>query len=141
MIYAGTHALQLHNPANTSMLKTQMLVIHLNPAPSGKHGDFVYKYAAVCSMREYGLDDATCTALAERADKAAEDRRHSLTMYIRSGAAVYLAPITVQWCDALEHVVRFGPPNNGWERFLERAINKTLEEGDRTTVNRLQQLL
>ncbi|KAJ6588802.1 hypothetical protein B0H19DRAFT_1101206 [Mycena capillaripes] len=141
MIYAGTHAMQLHNPANVSVLKTHMLVIQLEPAPSGKRGDFVYKSIALRGMREYGLDDTTCAGLVQRVDAAAKDQRHSLTMYVRSGAAGYLAPITVQWCNAFEHAVRFGPPDLGWEKFFERAVNKTLEEGDRTRITRLQQLI
>ncbi|KAJ7640885.1 hypothetical protein DFH06DRAFT_1215506 [Mycena polygramma] len=138
MIYSATHAMQLHDPMNVSMVKTFMLVITLEPAPSGRHGDFVYKSVALRRMRDCGLGDTVCAALADRAGKAAEDRRHALTMYVRCGAAVYLAPITVPWCTALEHALYFGPPDNDWEGFMERAINKTLEERDAVRVSRLQ---
>ncbi|KAJ6588801.1 hypothetical protein B0H19DRAFT_1248403 [Mycena capillaripes] len=141
MIYVGTHAMRLQNPANASMSKTHMLVVQLELASSGKHRDFSHKFSALCDMQEYGLDDATRAALAGRADTAANDQRHSVTMYIRCGAAGYLAPITFRRYNAFEHIVRFGPPDLDWEKFFERAVNKTLEEGDRAKINRLQLLV
>ncbi|KAJ7037877.1 hypothetical protein C8F04DRAFT_384165 [Mycena alexandri] len=141
LVYAGTHAMGLDNRVRAgSMLATHMLVLILDPAPSGIHGDFIYKSAALRGMQEYGLDDTTCAALAKRVSEAAKDNRHSLTTYVRCGAAVYLAPITVERLNSQEHVLRFGPPDSDWERFLGRAINKNLEEGDRKRIERLQQL-
>jgi hypothetical protein len=92
-------------------------------------------------MEQYGLDNAARDALAGRADQAAKDRRCSLTMYVRSGASVYLAPITVERCNTFKHLARFGPPVNDWEMFLERAINNTLQPEDRARIERMQQLM
>ncbi|KAJ7446633.1 hypothetical protein FB451DRAFT_727029 [Mycena latifolia] len=140
LVYVGMHAMQLHDPTKVPQTKTHILVLQLEPAPSGKHAEFVFKSVAVRRMTDQGLDSATCAALADRADKAAKDRRYSLTMYVQSGVAVYLAPITVEWCNPSEHVLRFGPPDGAWEMFLQRAINKTLEAGDAARIQRLQQL-
>ncbi|KAJ7185516.1 hypothetical protein C8R46DRAFT_1060821 [Mycena filopes] len=142
LVYVGTHALRLHDPARAaSMPATHMLVLLLDPAPSGVHGDFVFKDAALCGMREYGIDNATCAALGSRAVEAAADGRNSIVMYVRCANTVYFAPITVERCTPLEHVARFGPPDNDWERFLERAVNKTLEKGDKKRIERMQQLV
>lgn len=128
--------MQLHDPARFSQLKTHMLFLELKPTPANKRGEFVFKSIAVRSMKEC-LDVATCAALAAREDAAAEDRRYSLTMYVKSDNVVYLAPITVEWCNITQ---RFGPPDDEWEMFLERAVNKTLNEKDSTRIKRMEQL-
>jgi hypothetical protein len=131
--------MQLHQPANASQLKTHMLVIDLEPASSSKRGEFLFKSGGIHRWEEY-LDNATRETLAGRADQAAKDRRYSLTIYVQSGASVYLAPITVQRCNTFEYLARFGPPDNDWEMFLERAVNKNLQPEDRTRIERMQQL-
>ncbi|KAJ7741463.1 hypothetical protein DFH07DRAFT_778138 [Mycena maculata] len=141
MIYGGTHAMKLHGRENASCLKTHMLVIQLEPAPSDRHGEFMLKSFAVRSMADCGLDSATCVALAELTDQAARNGRYSLTMYVQSGIAVYLVPITVPWCNPLENVVRFGHPEDGWEEFMERGINNTLQQEDEVRTKRMQGLI
>ncbi|KAJ7691807.1 hypothetical protein B0H17DRAFT_1133589 [Mycena rosella] len=141
LIYVGTHAMRLHNPANASQTKTHVLFIELEPVPSGERGDFMFKAGVIRRMDECGLDSATCAALADRADEAAQDRRYSIVMYVRSGVAVYLAPITVEKCNALEYAVRFGPPDTECMGFLERAIDKTLTKEDSTRIMRLHELI
>ncbi|KAJ7754490.1 hypothetical protein B0H16DRAFT_1458983 [Mycena metata] len=88
LVYVGTHAMGLQNPARAaSMLATHMLVLILDPSPSGVHGDFIFKAAAVSAMQEYGLNDATCAALAKRVSDVAKDNRHSLTIAPRPPGA------------------------------------------------------
>src|ERR1700761_1172361 len=132
--------MRLHDPSRVAMLKTHMFVINLEPASldNETRANFTFKSAAVCSMREHGLDDDICAGLLQRVNQVEKDRRNSLTMYVRSGDAVYIAPITIPRCNGLEHAMRFGPPDDGWEGFLERAINNTLEEGDRFRVECLK---
>ncbi|KAJ7634714.1 hypothetical protein FB45DRAFT_1025645 [Roridomyces roridus] len=123
LLYCATHAFQLHDPANAAQLKTHMLVVQLDQAPEAGRGDFVFNSVALRPMTDFN-DPATCTALAQRADTVARDRRYSLTMFVRSGQAVYLAPITIPQCShALEHLARWGPPDDGWAEFMQRAIN------------------
>ncbi|KAJ6595636.1 hypothetical protein DFH09DRAFT_144134 [Mycena vulgaris] len=142
LVYVATHAMQLHNPANASQIKTHILFIELEPTSYDNRGEFTFKSGGLRRMGECdGLDNATCAALADRADKAARDGRYSPTMYVRSGIAVYLAPITVERCNAFEHAVRFGPPDNDWEMFLERTINKTLKPEDSARIERMKQLV
>jgi len=137
MVYAAVHGMKLHDPVNACMVKTHMLVIDLEPAPSGQPGDFVYKYAGVHETGDpqYGHKEAVCAALAENAED--EEQRH-LAMYVRSGKVGYLAPIGTQRGAPLQFNLRYGPPDNDWKRFLERAINKTLKEEDRSRIHRLQ---
>ncbi|KAF8190340.1 hypothetical protein K438DRAFT_1831891 [Mycena galopus ATCC 62051] len=139
LVYTAMNAMKLHHPANVHMIKTHMLAVVLEPAPSGTHGDFVYKSAALRKTRdpEYRLTEAECAALA---DLPCEGGRYRLIIYIRSSAAVYLAPISVEFGLAMQHVGRFGPPDNDWKGFLERAINKTLEPEDGSRIKRLQEL-
>ncbi|KAF7344531.1 hypothetical protein MSAN_01935000 [Mycena sanguinolenta] len=139
LVYAAMNAMKLHDRANVRMIKTHMLVVELEPAPSGINGDFVYKFAALRETRDpnYGLTEEACAALADLPD---EGGRFRLTMLVRSGTAVYLAPISVDLGPSLQNVRRFGPPDSDWNGFLERAINKTLEAKDETKIVRLQQL-
>ncbi|KAJ7792924.1 hypothetical protein B0H14DRAFT_2928680 [Mycena olivaceomarginata] len=120
LAYAATHAMKLHDLANLSMITTHMLAVELEPAPSGKNADFVY-----------GLTAPARAGLAASAAGLAPGR-YRLTIYVRSGVAGYLAPISVELGTALQHVARFGPPDNDWNGFLERAINKTLGDKDKT---------
>jgi hypothetical protein len=62
-------------------------------------------------------------------------------MYVRFGAAVYLAPVWVDLGTPLQHVALYGPPDDDWKGFLERAINKTLGAKDGTRIKRLQKLM
>ncbi|KAJ7792399.1 hypothetical protein B0H14DRAFT_3499294 [Mycena olivaceomarginata] len=119
-----------------------MLAVELEPAPSGKNADFVYKNVALCETadRSYGLTAPARAGLAASAAGLAPGR-YRLTIYVRSGVAGYLAPISVELGTALQHVARFGPPDNDWNGFLERAINKTLGDKDKTRIERLQQLM
>ncbi|KAJ7266914.1 hypothetical protein B0H12DRAFT_1068145 [Mycena haematopus] len=139
LIYAAMNAMKLHDRANAHMLKTHMLVIVLDPAPSGTHGEFVYESAALGETGDpkYGLTADTRAALA---DLPAEGGRFWLIMYVRSGTAAYLAPISVELGPALQGVWVFGPPDNDWKGVLERAINKTLEAKDETRIQLLQML-
>ncbi|KAJ7359196.1 hypothetical protein DFH08DRAFT_801058 [Mycena albidolilacea] len=150
------HSMKLHDPAKLPMVKTHMLVVELEPAPSGNHGDFVYGYAGLNEFGEpkYGLTAPACAALVA-SHVGLERDRHRLTMYVRSGAAVYVAPISVVLGASLQltlisvmlgtclqyHTARFGPPGNDWKGFLERAINKTLGPKDETRIQRLQRLM
>ncbi|KAJ7792405.1 hypothetical protein B0H14DRAFT_2931359 [Mycena olivaceomarginata] len=96
LVYAAMHSMKLHDPANLPMVKTHMLVVELEPAPSGNHGDFVDSYAGLHEFGEpkYGLTAPACAALVT-SHVGLERDRHRLTMYVRSGAAVYVAPISV----------------------------------------------
>jgi hypothetical protein len=46
------HAMKLHDPANVCMLKTHMFVLELEPAPSGKHAEFVYSSVGLRELRD-----------------------------------------------------------------------------------------
>ncbi|KAJ7064901.1 hypothetical protein C8F01DRAFT_780114 [Mycena amicta] len=136
LVYSATHAMQLQDPAySTSLVRTHIFAILLDEHA----GRFVFQSAGVREMQECGLDEATCTALRDRADQVARESppRNSLTMYVRSGSAIYLAPITIPRLPPLQHMAGFGPPDKGWLGFLERAINGTLEESDKPRVKRL----
>ncbi|KAJ7147171.1 hypothetical protein C8R43DRAFT_543572 [Mycena crocata] len=141
LVYCAMHAMQPHDPARISQIKTHMLLLKLDPAPGDNRGEFVFKSAAIVRMSDRGLDDATCAALAGRADDAARDRRYSLTMYVQSGVSVYLAPITIERCGPIEHLVRFGLPDGNWKDFLERAINKDLKAEDEVRIKRMQEIV
>ncbi|KAJ7461847.1 hypothetical protein B0H11DRAFT_117995 [Mycena galericulata] len=137
MVYCAFHAMQLQNPENTALLKTHMLVTNLEPAPSAKRGEFVCKSVALRETAVSGLDSATRAALAGRVDEAARDRRYSLAMYVQSGAVGYFAPITVPWC----HPSRFGPPDSGWQTFMKRGVNNTLQQEDIVRIARIRELI
>ncbi|KAF7344532.1 hypothetical protein MSAN_01935100 [Mycena sanguinolenta] len=143
LVYAATNAMNLHDRANVCLIKTHMLVVVLEPAPSGIHEDFVYKFAALCEIGgpacHLAADArAAATALAGRPD---EGGRYGLIMHVSSGTApVYFTTISVDLGTSLQHVRRLGPPDSDWKAFLQRAINKTLEAKDRMKILRLQQL-
>ncbi|KAJ7167308.1 hypothetical protein C8R43DRAFT_984815 [Mycena crocata] len=143
LIYVGMHALKPHDPAVTSEIKPDMLVLELDPAPGDKRGEFIFKSVSVCrvDLPEYNLDAATCAALTDRAADAARDLRCTLTMYVWSGTVVYLLPINVARNEPEEHLWRFGPPDKDWEKFLERAINKDLLPEDAMRIKRIREVV
>ncbi|KAF8190366.1 hypothetical protein K438DRAFT_923652 [Mycena galopus ATCC 62051] len=132
LAYAAINAMELHNRANIPMIKTHLLVVVLEPAPSGVRGAFIYNF---CALRETadGVTAAARAALANIPDEGGLDRYRIVTQ-VCSGTTVYLATISVDLGPA---IVRYGPPNKDWKGFLERAINKTLNTNDELISNLL----
>ncbi|KAF7318910.1 hypothetical protein HMN09_00226800 [Mycena chlorophos] len=131
LVYVATHAMGLHDPANLALTRTHLLSITLSPPPDNP-GRFQHQSAEVRLMEEMEIDAASCAALRARVDQMAQESppRNSLTMFIRSGDVVYLAPITIPRLAPVMHRLMFGPPDNDWAGFLRRAVNGTMDKGD-----------
>ncbi|KAK7039530.1 hypothetical protein R3P38DRAFT_3310802 [Favolaschia claudopus] len=138
LLYAAVHAMKVYGPADVHLVKTHMLVLELQPAPSGRPAEFVYKYAGLRETKDprYELSADTCNALASRA----QENRLWFTMYVKCDAAVYLAPISIELGPRMQYIVGFGPPDTEWNGFLRRAIDKTLEAKDGKKIKILERI-